>query len=161
MALTYAHSGVYDFGMSLSRREFRQNKATVKFDPAALGNALRSECPEIGFALLMGSSRDGIVPAGGDLDIAVSVKTGLNLALLERIEAIARRFVPEVAVDIGLFNRAEPVYRFEALKGRLLFARDQEEYLHAFSLTCREYESQMVDYERQAKYRLQRKGEAA
>jgi hypothetical protein len=147
--------------MSLSRREFKKNRATVEFDPAALGEALRSECPEIGFALLMGSARDGIVPARGDLDIAVSIKSGLNLEILKRIEAIVRQCVPDVEVDIGLFNQAEPVYRFEALKGRLLFTRDQEDYLHAFSLTCREYESQMVDYERQARYRLQRKGEAA
>jgi hypothetical protein len=46
--------------------------------------------------------------------------------------------------------------RFEPLKGRLLFARDMNRFLDAYSLACREYESQMRDYERQARYRLQR-----
>ena len=64
-----------------------------------------------------------------------------------------RSVVPDVRCDIGILNSAEPIYRFEALKGRLLFARDQERYVTFFSKTCREYESQMFDYERQLKYR--------
>jgi len=60
-----------------------------------------------------------------------------------------------------VFDRAEPAYRFEALKGRLLFARDHERFLDAFSLACREYESQIYDYERQAGYRLKRREAAA
>jgi hypothetical protein len=35
-----------------------------------------------------------------------------------------------------------------------------DRFLDAFSLTCREYENQMVHYERQARYRLER-GEVA
>ena len=133
----------------------------VAFSPDALGAALRAECPEIGFALLMGSARDGVVPAGGDLDLAVSLNTRLSLPLVERITAIVQRVAPGVEVDIGCFDRTEPVYRFEALKGRLLFTRDQDRFLVAYSLACREYESQMRDYERQARYRLERNGEAA
>ena len=144
--------------MSLSRREFKTATAPVSFDPRVLGERLREECPELAFALLMGSARDGVVPAGGDLDLAVSLDTTLNLPLLERITAICQRVAPDTDVDIGCFDRAEPVYRFEALKGRLLFARDQDRYLDAYSLACREYESQMFDYERQARYRLERNG---
>jgi len=147
--------------MSLSQREGRKSVAPVDFDPDALGVALRDECPEISFVLLLGSGRDGHIPTGADLDLAVSLDSALTFDLVDRITAIAQRFAPGVEIDIGRFDKAEPVYRFETLKGRLLFARDQERYLGAFSLACREYESQMMDYRRQARYRLQRQGEVA
>ena len=147
--------------MSLSQRESSAGRSGGAFDPAILGAALREECPEVEFALLMGSARDGCIPPGGDLDLAVFLADGLNLDLVERITAAVQRVVPGSDVDIGCFNRAEPVYRFEALKGRLLFARDQDRFLDAFSLTCREYESQMRHYERQARYRLERSQVAA
>jgi hypothetical protein len=146
--------------MSLSKREPRLRVSIAGFGPEALAAALREECPEVEFALLMGSSRDGQIPPGGDLDLAVCAPEGLSFDLLERMTAIARRVAPEVELDVGCFNHAEPVYRFEALKGRLLFARDMDRFLDAFSLTCREYENQMVHYERQARYRLER-GEVA
>ena len=66
-----------------------------------------------------------------------------------------RALVADADPDIGILNGAEPIYRFEALKGRLLFCRDEERYLDFFSLTCREYESQIADYERQRRYRLE------
>ena len=53
-----------------------------------------------------------------------------------------------VNVDLGVLNEKEPVYRFEALKGRLLFTRDLECRLHFYSLTCREYEHWMFHYDK-------------
>lgn len=152
---------IYPLIMSLSKREFKTGGEPVIFDPLALGEALRMECPEVDFVLLMGSGRDGRIPAGGDLDLAVGMQERLTYELRKRIATVAGRLAPGVDVDLGLFDRAEPVYRFEALKGRLLFTRDQERFLAAYSLACREYESQMLDYERQALYRLQRNEVAA
>ncbi len=131
------------------------------FDPAALGEALRAECPEVDFILLMGSGRDGRIPPGGDLDLAIGLRDRLTYELRGRIAQVVGRLAPGVDVDVGRFDGTEPVYRFEALKGRLLFTRDQERFQDAFSLACREYESQMHDYERQAAYRLERKTVAA
>lgn len=142
--------------MALSRRELKAGVTPATFDPDALGAALREACPQVDFALLMGSARDGRVGRGGDIDLALGMRDRLTSELLDRITALADRFAPGVVADIGHFDRAEPVYRFEALKGRLLFARDQERFLDAFVCACREYESQMLDYERQAHYRLQR-----
>jgi hypothetical protein len=147
--------------MSLSRREAKSRQAAVTFDTGVLGAALRDGCPEVDFALLLGSARDGHIPPGGDLDLAVNPKGGLTLALVGRITAVAQLLAPGCDVDVGCFNRAEPVYRFEALRGRLLFARDRGRFWDAFSLACREYESQMRDYERQARYRLERNEVAA
>ena len=51
------------------------------FDPAALGEALRAECPEVDFILLMGSGRDGWIPPGGDLDLAIGLRDRLTYEL--------------------------------------------------------------------------------
>jgi hypothetical protein len=142
--------------MSLSKREFITGGLAISFDPIAVGAALHAECPEVDFAILMGSGRDGKIPPGGDLDLAVGLRGHLSFELHQRIAEVVGRVVPGVDIDLGHFDRAEPVYRFEALKGRLLFTRDPERYPAAFSRTCREYESQMKDYERQASYRLER-----
>lgn len=144
--------------MSLSKREHKSMEGCLMvFDPARLGDALRDACPEVDFALLMGSARDGTIPPGGDIDLAVSLQGRLTFELRQRICDAAGRVAPGVEVDLGRFDGCEPVYRFEALKGRLLFARDRDRFAAAFSLACREYESQMHDYERQAVYRLARR----
>lgn len=57
--------------------------------------------------------------------------------------------------DWVLRSMAEPVFRFEALKGRIVLQRDEETWLRFFSVTCREYEAQMFHYVRQRRYRLQ------
>lgn len=146
--------------MSLSKREAKSNRET-HFDPEVLAKVLRDGCPELQFALLLGSARDGVIPPGGDLDLAVALDGPLDFKLRNRLAELVRTLIPEADLDLGYFNRAEPVYRFEALKGRLLFARDPDVYAGHFSQTCREYERQMWDYLRQARYRLQRSGEAA
>ena len=147
--------------MSLSKREFNKGKLATSFDPVAVGAALHDECLEVDFAILMGSGRDGKIPPGGDLDLAVGLRGRLSFDLYQWITQVVGRVVPGIDIDLGHFDRAEPVYRFEALKGRLLFTRNQERFFSAFSLACREYESQMRDYERQANYRLERSTVAA
>ena len=146
--------------MSLAKRDKRPH-AGFQFDPDALGKLLKGTFPEIEFALLMGSARDGVVPAGGDIDLALYTRDRLGLGLRMRVAEAVREWLPDAEVDIGQFNGAEPVYRFEALKGRLLFARDMDFFAGAFSLACREYESQMQDYHRQFSYRLEHQGRAA
>jgi len=110
--------------------------------------------PQIRLAFLHGSAKDGILKNAGDIDIAVLIDGKAGLELYENIYHIVESVVGKADCDVGILNNAEPVFRFEALKGKLLFFRDQEQYLHFFSLTCREYESQMADYQRQKRYRL-------
>ena len=105
-------------------------------------------------AFLMGSGVDGIIAAHSDLDIAVWLNVKPSLEIYSAISQICETFVPDVRCDLGILNSADPIYRYETLKGKLLFARDQEQHLRFYSLTCREYESQMADYERQHRYRV-------
>lgn len=125
-----------------------------KLDVDKLTELLRQQCPEIRLAFLHGSAKDGFVKKGSDIDIAVLTDGKPSLKLYEKIYDIVDSVAGKVDCDVGILNNAEPVFRFEALKGKVLFYRNQEEYLRFFSLTCREYESQMADYERQRRYRL-------
>lgn len=140
--------------MSLSKRTAKKDNDPIIYDPELLGEALKQECPEIVFALLLGSATEGVISAGSDLDIAVYVEDRPTGRTYLRIEETIESVVAGADVDLGFLNGNEPVYRFEALKGRLLFTRDQEAWLHFYSLTCREYEHWMYHYEKQRRYRL-------
>ncbi|MBN1556401.1 MAG: nucleotidyltransferase domain-containing protein [Phycisphaerae bacterium] len=126
----------------------------MNFDVEQLAAVLETACPEAIFALLHGSAKDGRVGPGSDIDIALYLEGESNLDLYRRAQEAVDSVCSEAEADIGILNRAEPVYRFEALRGRLLFCRDRETYLTFFTRTSREYELQMADYERQRNYRL-------
>lgn len=140
--------------MSLSKKHLNTNEHDVPFDVKEISACLKESLSEVSFALLMGSAQGGIVKMHSDFDIAVYLnpyKPSLNL--YGEIENALEDLLPDVRIDTGILNNAESVYRFEALKGTLLFARDMEVFARFFSLTCREYESQMISYKRQIKYR--------
>ncbi len=140
--------------MSLTKRYLSRHKESIDFDPDYLARALKEACPEAIFALLLGSSKDGHISVGSDVDLALYMNERMSLDLLDRVQSVVERFMPGVHCDIGSLRYAEPVYRFEALKGRLLFTRDREVYLRFYSLTCREYETQLYEYDRQFAYRM-------
>jgi len=144
--------------MGISKRYLDTNERELRFDPQELGARLEEALPEVVFAYLMGSSVDGVVRPHSDLDIALFVDPALERApdLYARVSRTVEEMLPGVRCDMGILNGTEPVYRFEALKGRLLFCRGRDRWLDFYSLTCREYESQMVHYERQRKYRMER-----
>ncbi|MEA2013069.1 MAG: nucleotidyltransferase domain-containing protein [Verrucomicrobiota bacterium] len=114
-----------------------------------LGNSLKKEFPSILFAFLYGSTaQNGCLKNASDIDVAVYLNKTLDIDLYARIsEVVAKGIGNILEPDIGILNNADPIYRFEVLKGQLLFSRDMEFYYSFFSLTCREYESQMIDYE--------------
>jgi len=124
------------------------------FNITQLGDCLKKKFLCIEFALLHGSACTGVVLPGSDLDIAIYCSEPPTLTLFSDIQKVVNDLVPGVECDIGILNRAELVYQFEALKGRLLFVRDEEIYVSFYSLTCRAYETQMYAYERQQKYRI-------
>jgi len=111
---------------------------------------------------------EGLVRPHSDLDLAVyldpkCLQKGSSFDLLEfysTAQQVVEDVVGPVRCDLGILNGVEPVYRFEALCGRLLFSRDEDLRASFFSLTCREYEHQLFDYERQRRYRLEAAGAA-
>ena len=127
----------------------------MKFDIDNLARSLQKACPRAVFALLHGSAKNGEIRQGSDLDIAVYLDEKPDLEIYQILSEAVEKAVNSARPDIGFLNGAEPVYRFEALTGKLLFCRDRESYVSFFSLTCREYESQLADYGRQRQYRLE------
>ena len=141
--------------VSLSQRHLAENAQPVSFDPDELGRALQAQCPGISFAFLMGSGADGVVPTESDVDLALYLNEKPDVAFYGKVTDAVKTVVPGVRCDIGVLNQAEPVYCFEALKGRRLFARDPEQYQEFFSRTSRDYEERIRHYETQHAYRLE------
>ncbi len=139
--------------MGLSRKHLAENFVPVHFDSEQLASILEEQLPEVVFCFLMGSSVSGTVKAYSDLDLAFYLYEKPSYGFYGKAMDVVRSVVPDVRCDVGILNDTEPVYRFEALKGKLLFTRDMEQYAGFFSVTCREYESQMFDYEKQRRYR--------
>ena len=147
--------------MSLSHSHIDTCPVPIALDIPLLASELERRLPEAIFALLLGSAAPtGVIPARSDLDLAFYLQpnTVLSLDFQARIEnAVDAQTQGRIRVDAGTLNQADPVYRFEALKGKLLFCRNDEVYLDFFSRTSRDYEMQMVLYARQRAYRLSRK----
>jgi len=128
-------------------------RKTMKFDIQKIASEIEDKCPEIIFAFLHGSAKEGTVKKNSDIDIAIYLHQKADLDSYTKIIDIVEKNIPYAQADIGILNNADPIYRFEALKGKMLFCKDKEKYAEVFSLTCREYEDQIADYERQQKYR--------
>jgi predicted nucleotidyltransferase len=132
--------------------------ATTKSKPidwehlaAILGNI-----EPIEFAMVFGSARDGIVHAGSDLDVAVSLR-GAEAQSIDLLLEIVGKVEDALGVtcDLTVLNTAGPVLRHETLTGRILFVRpDREEAFAEFYVrTSAEYEDLMAWRARQLAYR--------
>lgn len=97
-------------------------------------------------AWAFGSAKDGLLRAGGDLDIAVLFDRSPSLD--ERVELLMalQKALRIDEIDMVVLNGASPVTRFEAVSGRLLFSRDISKQAEFVSLAAREYESAMAFY---------------
>ncbi len=141
--------------MGLANQHLNTRTGVLHYNTGPLALALKKGLPSVEFCLLMGSSVNGTVGENSDLDLAFYLSEAFTLDFYTKVTEIVEIILPSVCCDIGILNRAEPIFRFEALKGKLLFVRNQELYTAFFSLTCREYESQMFDYARQHRYRVE------
>ncbi len=110
----------------------------------------------IKYAMVFGSARDGLVHAGSDLDVAVSLADPDAKSVDRLLEIVGRvEDAFGVTCDLTVLNTAGPVLRHEALKGRILFVRpdQEEEFVEFYVRTCAEYEDLMASYARQLAYR--------
>ena len=128
----------------------------ISFDPEVLGKSLES-ITFLDFAYLFGSSVDGVVKESADLDVAVYVNEDHTLSAgdISAIIGGIEDSVPGAAADLTMLNDAGVILRFEALKGKLLFVREEalDTYSGFYSLTCREYEDAVYWMKKQLEYR--------
>jgi predicted nucleotidyltransferase len=110
----------------------------------------------VDYAIVFGSARDGVVRAGSDLDVAVSLARA-DTQDIDHLVEIVGRIEDSLAVtcDLTVLNTAGPVLRHEALKGRILFVRPEHEraFSDFYARTCAEYEDLMAWRARQLAYR--------
>ncbi len=140
--------------MPLSKHHIDTQETTIPVDFDGIKSLLDREYPQIVFALVMGSASQGTIARHSDLDLAVYLDKKVEWKLLSSVMDSVGDLHQGVRCDLGVLNNAEPIYRYEALKGRLLFTRDQERWLTFYSVTCREYETQIFHYQKQLQYRL-------
>lgn len=121
-----------------------------------LSEELKTKIPEIDFAFLFGSYAKGTQRPDSDLDIAIYLNTEVSLDLISRSISIIETTTGK-RCDLCILNKASEILRFEVLKGKLMFVRERkiEEYVHFYSLTCREYEDQMTWMNKQLRLREQ------
>lgn len=125
-----------------------------EFSIETLAQTLEQHVPGIDFALLFGSAKTGSVKASSDIDIGVFLNVPATpeiiLSIMKTVETAA-----DARCDVSILNTASEILRFEALKGRVLFVRQNKmaDYAAFYSLTCRQYEDTIAWMQKQMAYR--------
>lgn len=128
----------------------------TSFNIEILAKRLEANFPEILFAFLFGSARDGKIHAASDVDLAIyTVETVDKTDLIPRITGFMELYVPSSGCDLMFLNTAGLLVAFEALSGTLLFIRKEATDIYAafYSHTCRLYEEQIFLMKKQLEYR--------
>lgn len=98
-------------------------------------------------AWAFGSAQGGTVREGGDVDTAVLTTSPLSfeeqLTLLGQLQTALQTD----DIDLVILNDANPILRFEAVSGKRLFCRDLSVVASFVSLTAREYEDEMAQWQ--------------
>ena len=119
-----------------------------------IATAIERNFPEIPFAHIFGSSANGVVKAGSDIDIAIWYN-GNDLLIKVKVLETIEPFVNNKPVDIVNICSANPLLAHEALAGNVLFVRKgQESHYASFYLkTAAEYEDKIYWIQKQLEYR--------
>jgi predicted nucleotidyltransferase len=128
----------------------------TSFNIKILAKRLESNFPEVLFAFLFGSARNGKILTGSDIDLSIYIaETADKTELIMRILKLMELSVPSAGCDLTILNTAEPLVAFEALSGHLLFIRKKFTDIYAgfYSHICRLYEDQICQMKKQLEYR--------
>ena len=119
-----------------------------------IASAIKDNFPEIPFAHIFGSSANGVVKMGSDIDIAIwynGTDPFLKVKVLKTLESI----VNNIPVDIANIINANPLLAHEALAGKILFVREDQKsnYASFYSKIAAEYEDKIYWIQKQLEYR--------
>ena len=123
-------------------------------DLEKISNVLQ-EHSNIYFALIYGSSKEGKVNIGSDIDIAVWFGKNYNEDSVVNVIKTVESIYPDIKCDLTILNNTSVFLQYEALKGKLLFIQKgkQNNYADFYSSTCRKHEDQFYWMQQQLKYR--------
>ena len=118
------------------------------------GSAIQEHFPDIPFALIFGSSANGVVKVGSDIDIAIWYNGSdpfIKVKVLEILEPVSNN----IPVDIVNMYYANPLLAHEALTGNILFVREGQKlnYASFYSKVAAEYEDKIYWIQKQLQYR--------
>ena len=117
---------------------------SMKLDMARLADVF-SQDSRVVLAVLFGSSRDGTVREGSDVDIGVLLSPALApVEFFEFYVEMTSRLSTIAELDLVDLNHAGSVLAFEALSGQRLFVRDPDAVAAFSSEIARQYESDML-----------------
>jgi len=119
-----------------------------------IASAIQENFPEIPFAHIFGSSANGIVKVGSDIDIAIWYNGSdpfIKVKVLEFLEPVSNN----IPVDIVNIYNANPLLAHEALAGNILFVREGQKshYASFYSKIAAEYEDKIYWIQKQLQYR--------
>lgn len=123
-------------------------------DLQQIAQTIRENFPDVAFAYLFGSAKDGMVKPGSDIDIAAYYE-GDDVFFRFKIQTQIEKVIQGIPVDIIELQKANPVLAFEVLCGTQLFVKEScwEKYLDFYTLTCRLYEDEIYWMKKRLKYR--------
>jgi predicted nucleotidyltransferase len=102
--------------------------------------------PDVVAVWAFGSAQGGEIQLGSDVDVAVLGERPLSLddrlQILDQLQA-QLQFAD---IDLIVLNEANVILRFEAVSGKLLFCRDEQQMAAFVSLAAREYEDEMAQW---------------
>jgi predicted nucleotidyltransferase len=117
-------------------------------------SAIQENFPEIPFAHIFGSSANGVVKVGSDIDIAIWYNGSdpfIKVKVLEILEPVSNN----IPVDIVNIYDANPLLAHKALTGNILFVREGQKFNYAsfYSKVAAEYEDKIYWIQKQLQYR--------
>ena len=119
-----------------------------------IASAIKDNFPEIPFAHIFGSSANGVVKMGSDIDIAIWYN-GTDPFLKVKVSETLESIVNNIPVDIVNIINANPLLAHEALAGKILFVREDQKsnYASFYSKIAAEYEDKIYWIQKQLEYR--------
>lgn len=117
---------------------------SIKLDMARLADVFAADSRVV-LAVLFGSSRNGTVRPGSDVDIGVLLSPALSpVEFFEFYVELTSRLSAIADLDLVDLNHAGSVLAFEALSGHRLAVRDPDAVAAFSSEIARQYESDML-----------------
>ena len=89
---------------------------------------------------VFGSSQNGCLKQNSDLDFGLFYSLQPTIDDLATLRAKLQLALAIEEIDLIVLNKANPILKFEAVSGRMLFCRDVENCSGFVSLCAREYE---------------------
>lgn len=108
--------------------------------------------PNVLAVWVFGSAQEGILRMGGDIDFGIWFVRKPPLDEMADLRADLQDALCVDDIDLVVLNEAHPILRFEAVCGKRLFCRDEEETASFVSLTAREYEDAIALLQRGLSY---------